>query len=78
MCLDESKGTNISTVEVLLVRDAGLFGEVSVRWTLVGNDTQDLHPTSGTVEFGPGEDTALLSISSRADEVSCSDQRAVI
>ena len=68
----ESKASNISTVEIQISRDSGLYGEVSVSWRVAASQGQtvtDLSPINGSVVFSPDQNTGSIIISSVPDQV---------
>lgn len=68
LVLVESKGSNLSTARISVMRNRGTYGHVSVMWRVQGY-TDDLHPSDGVVVFQPGQAIAYISVTSSDDEV---------
>ena len=66
---DESKGIDIQVAKLSVVRLRGAFGAVTARWSVVGNDTNDLSPLYGTLTFTEAQTSAVIQIQSVPDEV---------
>ena len=66
---DESKGIDIQVAKLSVVRLRGAFGAVTARWSVVGNDTNDLSPLYGTITFTEAQTSAVIQIQSVPDEV---------
>ena len=59
-----------TTVNLALVREAGLFGHVTVTWELSGDHSQgEVTPTSGIAVFPEGVSTATITLVFQPDSV---------
>ena len=59
-----------TTVDLTLVREAGLFGRVTVTWELTGDHSQgEVTPTSGTTAFPEGVSMATITLVFQPDTV---------
>ena len=59
-----------TTVNLALVREAGLFGHVTVTWELSGDHSQgEVTPTSGIAVFPEGTSTATITLVFQPDSV---------
>ena len=67
--IDESKGGNISTVDIRIERAAGTFGTVDVIWRSEQAAHNDLSPITGTVQFQQGQRVAFIEIRTLPDDV---------
>ena len=67
--VDESKGDNISSVDIPIQRAAGTFGTVEVIWTSEQAAHNDLSPITGTVQFQQGQRVAFIEIRTLPDDV---------
>ena len=67
-----STGSVQSLATFVIQRAAGSFGPARVYWLVasVQNDTTDIAPVAGVVEFSDGDRNASFQISALADQVS--------
>ena len=70
LALTEPATGTSATVEIVLGREAGLFGEVEVTWEVTGDVTgEDFDQLRGTVVFGDQESTTSITLRLRDDDV---------
>ncbi|XP_053555694.1 LOW QUALITY PROTEIN: adhesion G-protein coupled receptor V1 [Bombina bombina] len=67
--INESKGNEIYTAEFEVIRNQGMFGNISVTWIINPDSTGDVYPTHGVLHFEDKEFSKNITVSSLSDEV---------
>ena len=66
---DESKGTDIHTGRLAVIRKMGRFGTVTLNWQLENKAKADLTPVSGSIKFTEGQGEGFIVLQSKPDLV---------
>lgn len=66
---DESKGVITNFLSILVMREMGRFGTVTVLWGITPSSGNDLVPVSGSITFGEGQDKGFIRVETVADDV---------
>ncbi|KAJ8304142.1 hypothetical protein KUTeg_017725 [Tegillarca granosa] len=66
---DESKGGITNYLSILVMREMGRFGTVTVLWGVTPSTGNDLVPVSGSITFGEGQDQGFIRVETVADDI---------
>uniref|UniRef100_A0A1I8J347 Cadherin domain-containing protein n=1 Tax=Macrostomum lignano TaxID=282301 RepID=A0A1I8J347_9PLAT len=67
--IKESKGSDIQIARLIVARNRGAFGTVTVQFRVTPGNTSDLSPISGTLVFENGQSQVALPIQSLPDDI---------
>ncbi|XP_066273052.1 adhesion G-protein coupled receptor V1-like isoform X1 [Branchiostoma lanceolatum] len=76
--ISESTNSDLYTASLRVDRNRGVFGPASVAWYVSPNNTADLAPVAGVLQFADGERMKMLELQSRPDMIPEDDESFTI